>query len=1340
MSSNGFRLPCLYCNEEVTFDSSHLLKEHLMKAHGELVSSTSDSSYGSIDLVGKRGCRPPPPPPPVTLYKMSENNTLLPYQSSSLLFSQKLQKDASVHSATSTINRLNDVIYKKDEEIQRLWSVRPEFHTQGYEQVATSKSAEKTGDSIRCEQTRISKDKVLRDSELLQKDEQIQRQWSVRPELHTQGYEQLSSSKSAEKTGDSMRCEQTRIIEDKVLRDSELLQKKIKEFEKSNSRHDENIIEISKMDVLGLAVEEMHDVKTKLSHPSLRENPFGKIGDSHSFLSMIRDGTSIEKENMVGFDGKVNTKDMQTIKSECPPASSETVLGRIEDTHSFLPISISHQNEEVDVLRKELENEKQENASLKKNLQDVMRNNDELRNEKTTTSGDAKEEGNSTSLYDTKNKEIMALIKRVEEENQDLNMQLNFADEIKEDLEKKVKTLHEEKEKLVERLKSADEAFCKISTRVSMSPQSLKSADNSSPAERFMLSQMNKQLKSNLDEIARMVSQIPTKEQVSSRQELSQIKDELHRVTLLLAEEKRNHEQLKRSSAELEETLKIMSENEDQRTKICEDLTLLRTKHKKCNLIESALKQSRREKKVLLRKYENLRRKFELLKILHETLKEGLTSRNTSKGEEENNVADKDIRDALVAQLRNELAERDLVIKEYEGEHYNLVDKLESTCKELDELRKINSDLKSKQEISIEALNDSLKHMNICITDLHSDKDGKRNELELENAKLSIDLSYLRQNVSETEAEVETLQGKVNALEIIKLSNESEIASLREALESLKISQQKRNVNQTSEKYTTIIENLNLEKDILSSRVLILEGIGEELKILRKEKEKLKEINEELKRKLDGNKFKAKNSFSDGDINIASIGYVADSKNNADNIEFNAKNLNDLNEREKSRLQSMLSNPLFDPLSSPDTVYLEELDMPIRESNVSKLPSDENEKSLGRISNISSDHVINETSSAEYVQNIHLPIHSECAADDTINYVNGGPDTVFEKESSASQTCNSSSNADVKKVVSKKKKFLGKLKKGKKVKKLTRKDSPITKYSEESVDNLPKEIKKQKSPNKIKHVQFSDKLLEITEEHEEENVNDIAFFKSYYQECLKKEYPILAEYSDEHTEKELVDDMSNESPRSTSSGSLSPMNPVMQGLESDSNDWCSRDLQLQEFPSSKCDQGYESTASNLRSSTSCNVSYSGNGDNEYPKLSTSHALDLGKFNNKKEFEEFIKYHHAKLEFSEKKRDASDALKVLKSLMTKAGKLQNEASGMSDGYQPSKVSQTNSNLEGVNNSDTMENRVGGEANNNRISIKGVKYEIDRINTDNNNLTSTPVNVCQRAPHNLNTANN
>merc|ERR1712080_620920 len=322
-------------------------------------------------------------------------------------------------------------------------------------------------------------------------------------------------------------------------------------------------------------------------------------------------------------------------------------------------------------------------------------------------------------------------------------------------------------------------------------------------------------------------------EQVSLRQEIAHLKEELNQSKLSLAEEKINHEQLKKSSSELEETIKVISECEEQRTKICEDLTLLKSKHKKCSLTESALKQSRREKKMLQKKYDNLRRKFDFLKILHDSLKEKVTEGNTPREDEGSSsndihVVDEDVQNGVITQLRNELAERDLIIKEYEEDHRNLMGKMEPVCNELEELRRVNRSLENKQEVSIESLNDSLKHMKICITDMNSNKNVRCNELDQANAKLS----QLKQKISESESEVENLRGKVNDMEIIKLSNESEIASLRETLESARLSEQNGNINKTSEQYAESIDSLNLEKDILLSRVLILEGIGDEVEIL----------------------------------------------------------------------------------------------------------------------------------------------------------------------------------------------------------------------------------------------------------------------------------------------------------------------------------------------------------------------------------------------------------------------------------------------------------------------------------------------------------------------------
>ena len=118
------------------------------------------------------------------------------------------------------------------------------------------------------------------------------------------------------------------------------------------------------------------------------------------------------------------------------------------------------------------------------------------------------------------NPEILSLVRSVEEENQNLSSKLNAASETQANLLERVKSLHAEKEKLVENLKKADGALREISGRVNAAEMS--AAEHPASRENSkLLERVNKQLKANLSQIANMVRQIPTKEQISSREQVN---------------------------------------------------------------------------------------------------------------------------------------------------------------------------------------------------------------------------------------------------------------------------------------------------------------------------------------------------------------------------------------------------------------------------------------------------------------------------------------------------------------------------------------------------------------------------------------------------------------------------------------------------------------------------------------------------------------------------------------------------------------------------------------------------------------------------------------------------
>lgn len=933
-----------------------------------------------------------------------------------------------------------------------------------------------------------------------------------------------------------------------------------------------------------------------------------------------------------------------------------------------------------------LQNETRETSSLKQQLLDERKENDALTKEIKTLQNQSDKKDGASDV------EITETMK-----------QLHISNEKIEELNERVKNLESDKQKLINRLKEADASFKSLSRRASH-PGANKEVeiDTTAPSKYtmdYVMKYMGKQLKLNLDQITNTVQQISTKE-MTSRKELLKLKDELHRVTLLLSEEKLKHDQVKTINNELEETLNVMTEFEEQKAKICDDLTQLRKEHKKCALIETALKQTKREKKSLFRKHETLKQKFEILRILHETLKEELVAKDMKLKEEIsgdflNNKPNVDKNTVVIADLRNELAEKEQALEMRDSAHCQ---KLEELKMLRIEMNKLKADTNLKENPSLENLNRSINDVRNCLTDIKSEKSQKYEDVEQLNAKLRADVAHLGERLSEKEEEMETLKGKITQMDITKLEHESEIGKLTEDLERSRLSKKHVDEKTVSEKTSQIVENLQLEKDILSSRVLILEGIGEDIEILKQERDQLKELNEELKEKLHG-KLKVKGCYSDGDVSRFGPIKIKDQKkgfkqkerrkkeelkedeydddDNDDDILDTIKSISCLDENDKHRLQDMLSHPMFENFLANSSSSMFDLgDLKIDQPSDTSV-QDQGDETVDE-ENVTHRESMSPTSpqygSPEYVQQIYV---QECESDLQVNQIteSESEDTIdyskriataesYEEEEEEDSHYNEDGEDNESiphknslkefEKLKKNHKYVGSKKKGRRIRKTSKKNLNIRASSDdvfEKVHRLSSENESyptslQKELSSMKQVKFSDDHIETDYIKEQ----DDELFRSYLRECLQTQYPILTENSEASIEKEL-NYVSSFTPESVSPLEIDRDSPILKAekiLSEDGYSWKNQKQNEKEFYSIHdrfknvydplIDQGYNST-------TSSNCRFTVN--NSSSQLDAKSA-DLA--NNK---ELFDIYRKACMEFDEKKRVASDALKALKSVMTDA---------------------------------------------------------------------------------------
>ena len=226
------------------------------------------------------------------------------------------------------------------------------------------------------------------------------------------------------------------------------------------------------------------------------------------------------------------------------------------------------------------------------------------------------------------------------------------------------------------------------------------------------------------------------------------------------------------------------------------------------------------------------------------------------------------------------------------------------------------------------------------------------------------------------------------------------------------------------------------------------------------------------------------------------------------------RKLSEMNDNDKQRLQRLLTDPVFEQLlsSNSDLVDLKgfNMDLDYEESSYSETNG---ERGLTNFNEV-----------LEYVQTIHLPGEDESEV--TIQYAKeSGDENQDVKESDNQDTSpdvhqeKQESSDGAKKSPSKKKRFLGKIRNRKKVKKEKRKGTPeprepvYAKLNDLVKENHSDSNAKQSASNN-KHVQFSEEPKELTENVTNRGT-DAALFKSYYQECLNNEYPTLAENNED---------------------------------------------------------------------------------------------------------------------------------------------------------------------------------------------------------------------------------
>ena len=693
-------------------------------------------------------------------------------------------------------------------------------------------------------------------------------------------------------------------------------------------------------------------------------------------------------------------------------------------------------------------------------------------------------------------------------------------------LSSEIEMLQAEKLKLLTKLENADEKLSTLSSKIyspsrvtSNQSRTLQVESSKALILETVSSVIGNEIKVTLDEIKDIVQKFPQSPGNVNSNSVLQLNDELKETKVALLEEKSNNKHLEKVIEDLEKFVNnLQNENETESKKETE-LRKLRLEHRRCGITKKENRRLRHEKCSLKKKLNDAQKQYQLLKVLYESMEKEVANKelicNSLSREKSQIENDKSKLMLDLEKLKLDSSEKEANIENMKRESCYLLEKVNKSSEENELLKKKCHffDENLSELLNMTSMKDNVVNMNTRIEQLYIES----KKFEEENFRLI----YQKQN--DLMSQFSQLQKKFDAQEIA-FHNTSAVSSDSEVV--------------PKEEHERIVENLALERDILSSRVLVLESIREEMEILRKERIKFKGESEKLKSMLSNNSM---NGIKEHNPDFSQEGLVIlrnESEldgsliNESSAVDFleSVKTLEDLNETDKIKLKKLLSTPEFEGILSTDDVKIDLHKKSINGTNDSG-SSLEQEHLINHLYEIESDFTLSGKASEEIVENVYEGNISDHINERTVNYTHNQEDQPLKK----SQPSNADTKAplterSLEKVINKSKLISTGIVLQQKRSKETNPSNLLNEFQKVITEISEKDSSRSilASPtgshgsfNKNKHVKFSDKVIDLMEgsTHKDQKVGkdcgDSSFSRSFFQESLLKNFPILAQHNDE---------------------------------------------------------------------------------------------------------------------------------------------------------------------------------------------------------------------------------
>jgi len=455
------------------------------------------------------------------------------------------------------------------------------------------------------------------------------------------------------------------------------------------------------------------------------------------------------------------------------------------------------------------------------------------------------------------------------------------------------------------------------------------------------------------------------------------------------------------------------------------------------------------------------------------------------------------------------------------------------------------------------------------------------------NEELLRRTSLLENQQALNENQVENLQRIVNQKDSEIAILDSQLDQYKEQAET-KASQTELNSSMNENRLKSQLENLKLENEILQSRILILEGISHEMEIITNERDALRRENHHLR-----GQFTRDVKGTTSDLILVNNPVASDPSFN----QQNSYKLDELDEDAKQKLQQMLSTPEFEKFLSSEIIHVNLLESdqscdrkkpPDSPESLSRESSFEKEHTINHMYQASSDVLMTTEGSASYEDVIQVyspPTTTNELMEETLDY--GYKENSIEKSPQRRTHSNQQSilsteaykqkipstpppsranEKNLEKLFSESKSITNDIA-AKRMSSLEGVDySQVLKEFHKVISHmsltsgsnqqLTGERKSSFSRPSHKRVTFSDHVVDFFEQSDkkekvklnsstnqkvssrrkkEEEVKDKKFYKSFFQEALKRTYPVLSKYEDEDTVDVGDQDLQNDQSHTSSS-------------------------------------------------------------------------------------------------------------------------------------------------------------------------------------------------------------